>query len=110
MVDIKRVTPDFAVAGQIGPDDVAGIAAMGFKSLICNRPDREQSGQPEFQAIAEAAKSAGLEAAFIPFSPSAMTAEDVTAFRAALDRLPGPVLAYCRSGARSLNIYTVAVG
>lgn len=110
MADIKRVTPDFAVAGQIAPEDIAGIAAMGFKSLICNRPDREQSGQPEFQSVAEAAKAAGMEAVFIPFSPSAMSAADVEAFRAALDRLPGPVLAYCRSGARSLNVYTMAVG
>lgn len=110
MVDIKRVNADFAVAGQIAPADVAGIAAMGFKSIICNRPDREQMGQPEFAAVAEAAKASGIETIFIPFTAGAMTATDVEAFRAALARLPTPVLAYCRSGARSLNIYSMVVG
>ena len=110
MVDIKHVTPDFAVAGQIAPADISSLAAMGFKSIICNRPDREQWGQPEFQSVAEAARAAGMQTESIPFSPGAMSATDVEAFRAALARLPAPVLAYCRSGARSLNIYTVAVG
>ena len=110
MIDIKRVTPDFSVAGQIVPSDVAELAGMGFKALICNRPDHEQAGQPEFAEIAAAAKASGLETAFIPFSSGTMSGADVEAFRTAIARLPAPVLAYCRSGARSLNIYTVAKG
>jgi sulfide:quinone oxidoreductase len=110
MVDIKRITPDFSVSGQIAPSDVADLVAEGYRSLICNRPDGEQAGQPEFKLIAEAAKAAGLETAFIPFPSGSMSAADVEAFRRALATLPAPVLAYCRSGARSLGIYTMAKG
>jgi sulfide:quinone oxidoreductase len=110
MVEIKRVTADFSVAGQIVPSDVADIAALGFRSIVCNRPDNEQSGQPAFRAVAEAAKAAGLETALVPFVSGGMTSADVDAFQAAMAKLPAPVLAYCRSGARSLNIYTAAKG
>ncbi|OZB14271.1 MAG: TIGR01244 family protein, partial [Hyphomonas sp. 34-62-18] len=41
MADIRRVTPDFAVAPQISEADVEEIAAAGFKTIIANRPDGE---------------------------------------------------------------------
>ncbi|MEZ5922799.1 MAG: TIGR01244 family sulfur transferase [Hyphomicrobiaceae bacterium] len=110
MVNTSKVTPDFSVSGQISVSDVADLAAQGFRSLICNRPDGEQAGQPSFRDIAEAAKAAGLEAVYVPVVSGRMTAVDVDAFRAALAKLPAPVLAYCRSGTRSLNIYSVARG
>jgi sulfide:quinone oxidoreductase len=110
MVDIKRITPDFSVAGQITPSDVADLAAQGFRSLICSRPDGEQPGQPTYSEVAEAAKAAGLETTFIPFTSGAMSASDIETFREALARLPAPVLAYCRSGARSLGIYAASKG
>ena len=110
MVDIKRVTPEFSVSGQIAPGDIESIATQGFRSIICNRPDGEQAGQPDYSQVAEAAVAAGLESIFVPVSTRGITAADVEAFRAALAKLPAPTLAYCRSGARSLNIYTAAKG
>ena len=38
---INSLTSDFAVAPQLGPDDMAAVAAAGFKSVIINRPDFE---------------------------------------------------------------------
>lgn len=110
MADIKHVTPEFAVTGQISVDDVKAIAAEGFRSVICNRPDKESSDQPDFAAISAAAKAAGLETAYVPVVSGRMTPADVDAFRVALGKLPSPTLAYCRSGTRSLNIYTAAKG
>jgi protein tyrosine phosphatase (PTP) superfamily phosphohydrolase (DUF442 family) len=37
-----------------------------------------------------------------------MTDADVEAMVLALDEIPGPVFAYCRSGARSTNIFQAA--
>jgi protein tyrosine phosphatase (PTP) superfamily phosphohydrolase (DUF442 family) len=37
-----------------------------------------------------------------------MTEDDVQKLTEALDEIPGPVFAYCRSGARSTNIYVAA--
>lgn len=68
--------------------------------MICNRPDGEEPGQPSFEMIEDAAKTAGLEARYIPVTASTMTEDDGRAFGEALETMPGPILAYCRSGAR----------
>lgn len=110
MADIKHVTPEFAVTGQISASDITTIADQGFRSLICNRPDQESADQPDFATISAAAKAAGLETAYVPVVSGRMTPADVEAFRVALGKLPAPTLAYCRSGTRSLNIFMAAKG
>ncbi|EKF17604.1 TIGR01244 family sulfur transferase [Nitratireductor pacificus] len=104
-MDIRRISEDYAVSPQIAVEDVAAIKAAGFRSVVCNRPDGEDAGQPPVAAIAEAAKAAGLDFRHVPVVSGAMTMDDVTAMAAALKDLPGPVFAYCRSGTRSANLY-----
>lgn len=107
-MDIRQVTEDYAVAGQLTADDVPAIAAAGFRTLICNRPDDEQPGQPPASEIEAAAKANGLEYRFIPVVSGQLTQQDVSEMAKALDEVPGPILAYCRSGARSTNLYMLA--
>jgi sulfide:quinone oxidoreductase len=40
--------------------------------------------------------------------PGQLTEAEVKAFAAALDELPSEILAYCRSGARSANLWSLA--
>jgi uncharacterized protein (TIGR01244 family) len=110
-VQISVLTPNFAVSPQIAIEDVPEIAAAGFKSIIINRPDFE--GGPEQPASADviaAATAAGVRAEYLPVISGAMTREDVVQFAALLKELPAPVLAYCRSGTRSTNLYQAAAG
>lgn len=100
-MEFRQVSDMLSVCAQIGAAEVSGIKAAGFRSIICNRPDGEGADQPDFAEIAEAAGVAGLETRYIPVVPGAIAAEDVEAFAKALRELPGPVLAYCRTGARS---------
>lgn len=81
---------------------------MGFKSVICNRPDGEAADQPEYVDVEAAAKLAGIETSYIPIYPGMMGHEEITAFKAAMKDLPGPILAYCRSGARSTILFEAA--
>lgn len=104
----KTITDEFTVAAQIGPEDVPTIAAEGFRSILCNRPDGEAPDQPLHSDIEAAARAAGLDFAHVPVVSGAITEADVEAFRAARDRLPKPVLAYCRSGARCQHLWTLA--
>lgn len=104
-MDIRQVTDDYAVSGQILPADVAAIKAAGYRSIVCNRPDGEQPGQPTAAEVGAAANEAGLGFRHVPVVSGAMTQDDVSAMAEALDELDGPVFAYCRSGARSTNIY-----
>jgi sulfide:quinone oxidoreductase len=105
---IMPLSPDYAVASQIWPEDVAGIAAQGYRAIMCNRPDNEEPGQPAFAEIASAADAAGLKIAHVPVVSGGIVAGDVAAFAAALADLPAPVLAYCRSGARCQHLWTLA--
>lgn len=104
----KQLTPDLAVAKQIAGVDVDAIAARGFKSIICNRPDGEGADQPVFAEIAEAAGAAGLAARYVPVTSGMVTDADAASFAAALAELPKPVLAYCRTGTRSATLWGLA--
>ncbi|MEL6278458.1 MAG: sulfur transferase domain-containing protein, partial [Pseudomonadota bacterium] len=65
-MDIRRITEDVSVSPQILPEHLPDIATNGFKSVICNRPDEEDPGQPRFADVAEAAKAVGIEARLMP--------------------------------------------
>lgn len=107
-MEIRPITDDYAVSGQILPEDVAAIKAAGFRSIVCHRPDGEQPGQPAAAEIEAAAKASGLAFRHIPVVSGALSQENVADMAAALDQLEGPVFAYCRSGARSTNIFGLA--
>ncbi len=106
-MDIKQVTPGFSVSPQIAPADLAALKAKGFRSVICNRPDGEGADQPTFEEIEAAARAEGLEARYIPVETGVVRDEDAQVFEAALQELPGPVLAYCRSGTRSATLWSL---
>ena len=107
-MDIKQLSETVSVTGQVAVDDVATIARRGFKSIICNRPDGEDAGQPAFGEIEAAAKDEGLSSAYQPVVSGQVTAADGDAFGALVETLPKPILAYCRSGARSTTVHTLA--
>ena len=109
-MDIRMITQDFSVSPQIAAADLLALRAHGFRSVICNRPDGEEPGQPSFAEIAEAARMHGLEPRHVPVQAGMIGTRDVAAFVAALDGLPLPVLAYCRSGARSATLWLLCDG
>lgn len=104
----RKVTEQLSVSPQIDVDDVAAISAAGFRSILCNRPDGEEPGQPAFEAIEAAAKTAGLEVHYQPVHPGGLDQGDVEAFAALADKLPAPILAYCRSGTRCITLWALA--
>ena len=108
MSEFKRVTPDFAVAAQLGTDDVARAAADGYKTILVNRPDNETPGQPSANEIKSAAEAAGLHFKAIPFSGLPPPPAAVGQMAQLLDAAEGPVLAYCRTGKRSIMAWAMA--
>lgn len=105
-----QVTDEFSVAPQITPDDVDTLAAAGFKTIICNRPDRESVGQPQCAEIMAVAQEHGIVFHNIPVVSGQLTLEDIAAFSEALEESPTPVLAYCRTGTRSIQLWGLARG
>lgn len=106
---IKTLTPTLSVSPQILPNQVASLAKSGFKSIICNLPDGECGpGQPGFDQIAAAAKAAGMQSAYLPIVPGRAGPVEAAAFRDLLNRLPTPIVAFCRSGNRSASLWTMS--
>ena len=100
---------DFATAPQLAVEDIAEAAAAGFRSIVNNRPDYEGGpSQPASDAIAHAARSAGLSYAFLPVQSAYQSPADIARMQELLQQLPKPVLGFCRSGTRTANLFRAA--
>ncbi len=106
-MDIRPLSPTYAVSPQISPEDCQAIADAGFTTVICNRPDAEIPPDLCAQTVEAAAKAAGLAFVIIPITHQTLNAENVAAHRAAIDAASGPVLAYCASGTRSSIVWSM---
>ncbi|MFT3733119.1 MAG: TIGR01244 family sulfur transferase [Hyphomicrobium sp.] len=105
---VSKLTDDLSVSPQILPSEVAELAALGFKSIISNRPDGEGADQPAFSEIEREAKANGLVSRYVPVETGKVSDADAVAFGATLAELPKPVLAYCRSGTRSTTLWALS--
>lgn len=108
MSDFREVTGEFWASPQISPADVAEAARLGCSMIINNRPEGESDDQTSGDEIEQAAKALGLGYAAIPVTHAGFSAPQIDAMVAALDRAPGRVLAYCRSGTRSTLLWSLA--
>lgn len=107
---IRPIADTLSVAPQLTPDAMAELARLGFKSVVNNRPDFEHGpDQPTSAAIEAAALAAGLQYRHLPVDSGWQSPEQIAAFAELLKALPRPVLAFCRSGARSTRLYQQAV-
>ena len=103
------LTPDFATAPQVAPGDIAAAAEAGFRSVVNNRPDFEGGpAQPTSQQIEQATAAAGLAYAFLPVQSAYQSPAEIARMHELLEQLPKPVLAFCRSGTRTANLFRAA--
>ena len=108
---IQQLSPDLCVAGQLDPAALAWAAQVGFKCVINNRPDFDGGpAQPTHAAMQAAAQGAGLEYVFLPVQGAYQSPEEIARFAQLMQSLPKPILAFCRSGARSGRLYQAAQG
>lgn len=108
MTDFRQVTPDFSVAPQITADDITRAKAEGFAMIVNNRPEGEAPGQLSSAEAEAAARAAGLEYRALPFSPGPPPPGVLAETAELLEQAKGPVLAYCRTGTRSVTAWAMA--
>ena len=106
MAEFRKVTENFSVAPQIDLADLERAAQAGFKLVINNRPDGEAPGQPTSAQVEAAARAAGLDYVHIPVR-GGPTPEQVEQENAVIAEAPGPILAFCRSGTRSIVTWSL---
>lgn len=105
---IRKVDDSISVAPQISVEDVAAIKAAGFTAIVNNRPDDEEAGQISGDEIRDAALAAGLTYTAIPITHAGFSYPQIEAMAEVLAGADGPVLAFCRSGTRSCNLWALA--
>ncbi len=106
-MDIRQLTPGYAVSPQISPEDLPAIAEAGIVRVICNRPDAEVPPSHQAAAIRAAAEAAGLEFKCLELTHQTMTPENVALQRQMAEEADGPVLAYCASGTRCSVVWAL---
>ena len=107
-MDIRPLSDAYAVSPQIAPEDVPAIAAAGYTTVICNRPDEENPPHLCTGHLRDAVEAAGLRFVDNPFNAMTLAPEHVAAQGAAMAGSAGPVLAYCASGNRSSVVWALA--
>lgn len=99
-MQMEKLDSRFYVSPQISVDDIASIAAEGIKSIINNRPDGEAVDQPLSKELASAAAAFDIPLLHLPVVSGSITESEINAFKRMCDEIEGPVLLFCRSGAR----------
>ena len=107
-MQVKPLSDAISVSPQITPDEIKTLAELGYRSIICNRPDGEGADQPGFAEIDAAAGAAGISTRYLPVVSGKVSESDTVEFERALRELPGPVLAYCRTGTRCATLWALA--
>ncbi|MEY4641054.1 MAG: hypothetical protein RLZZ227_1048 [Pseudomonadota bacterium] len=107
-VEIRKVSPEFSVSGQLAPESLPELKAAGIHTLICNRPDREAPDQPEYAVIERHARELGMQVHYLPVVHDTINEKNVEDFVDLLKGSTFPVHAWCRSGLRSITLWSLA--
>lgn len=97
------------ISGQLTTADVEQLAKAGIKTIINNRPDGEEVGQPTSDEIAAVCKQYDIKYRQIAFAGGMMDMNHVQAFADFYNDSQRPIHIFCRTGNRSNTIYQKAL-
>lgn len=107
-MDIRRIDDTISVTPQLSVEDVTQAAKLGFRTLVANRPDGEEPGQPAMADLEAAARANGMEWVYQPVESGNIVDDDVDRFDAMIRQAQTPVLAFCRSGTRCTVLWALS--
>ncbi|WP_417278506.1 beta-lactamase hydrolase domain-containing protein [Celeribacter sp.] len=67
---------------------------------------KDGADKPGFDEITRIASNFGLKTVYIPIQLGGASEADHAAFARAIEEMPKPILAYCRSGTRSATLWS----
>lgn len=107
MPAVKPLADDVFVCAFVPPGKLADLA-LNFRTIINNRPDAEEPGQPASAAIEAEARRLGLDYIHLPVVRGKITDNEVESFGDAITRSKRPILAFCRTGTRSATLWALS--
>lgn len=102
---VTELAPEVFATGQVTEQDLKLVAEQGVRTVINNRPDHEEPGQPLTEDLRRTAESLGLNYIYQPVVSGAMTPQSIEDFRAIYPTVEKPLLIFCKTGARSAYLF-----
>jgi uncharacterized protein (TIGR01244 family) len=96
----QRQLGDLITCGQLEVSQLQQLADAGIKTLIFNRPDAEEVGQPAVVALAVEAQRLGMAWVFQPVISGQVSRVEGAEFGRLYAQAAKPAVAFCRTGAR----------
>ena len=105
---VNKINDRLSVATQLNASELDGLKAKGFKTIINNRPDDEETGQPRSAALSKDAKRLGFAYYELPVTGGNITDSHVEQFDNIVENQNGPILAFCRTGTRCATLWALS--
>lgn len=97
---MRQITDTLRACGQLTQADIDALAKQGVKTVICNRPDDEEPGQPSSANLQTYVESLGMQWFYLPVISGQVEDSQGDEFADILSQAETPIVAFCRSGAR----------
>ncbi len=105
-MNLREIDDNFSIAEQIHESDLMILKEAGYTDIVCNRPDYEDPGQPCFAELEAEAVKHGLRTHHLAFDGRDFTPSHIAGLREVLDSAEGKTVAFCRTGNRSLLLWS----
>jgi len=107
MLKPAKLSDNFSSNMQIAVSDLSAVKALGFLTVINNRPDGEENDQPSNADFADAAAELGLEYYFIPINLNTIGEAEIDKMQSVLANSSAPVFSFCRTGNRCTILWSI---
>jgi len=104
---MKQIEDNFYISGHLDVNGLEKARCMGVDMVINNRPDHEDENQITSEELRQHALRLGMKYHWVPVHPGVVGFDDLMAFRDAVKKSEGAVVAFCRSGGRSAFMWTL---
>ncbi len=110
MISHNPLSDRVSVGAQVRAEDLTALFDAGFRSIINNRPDDEEPGQPTSSEMAAQAREAGLRYHHVPVRglPDDHSVAEVAETLRADAAAGSSTFMFCRSGMRSVACWAMA--
>jgi len=104
---LRMLVPGVFVSGSIAPADIAKARQGGVSLVIDLLPDEDAAASARSPQMQAAARDADVAFVYAPTPSSPLSPAAVEQADKALSTARGPVLLYCRSGARAARVWAL---
>ena len=105
---IQQLSTQVYIADQLYVSDINILLKLGINSVINNRPDNEEVGQPLSDNLSQFLETSGIDYEYLPIVPGIYTQAKIDKFTKLYGAMKKPLLIFCRTGNRAVNLWALS--